>query len=224
MNSLSQLVLKSCLPGVPDFYQGTELWDFTLVDPDNRRQVDFSIRQKLLRELRKQFNDDPRRLANDLMSSWPDTRIKLFATWRLMQLRREHSDLFKFGRYLPLNVEGTLSQHLVAFARHLNSESAIVIVPRLVQNVHNDGVAGVEALRAPSAAELSLPSASATLTDYSNVKNALSELTIELPPDFGSSYVNVFTDESLHIDLKSSAPAAACGCFAPLPFTVLMST
>jgi (1->4)-alpha-D-glucan 1-alpha-D-glucosylmutase len=146
----------------------------------------------MLRELRKQFNDDPRRLVNDLMTSWPDARIKLFATWRLMQLRREHSDLFKFGRYLPLNVEGALSQHLVAFARQFNSESAIVIVPRLVQDVQS--------------------------------LSQLSELTIELPTDLRASYVNVFTDESLQIELKSSAPAAAYSCFAPLPFTVLIST
>jgi (1->4)-alpha-D-glucan 1-alpha-D-glucosylmutase len=133
LNSLAQLVLKICVPGVPDFYQGTELWDFSLVDPDNRRPVDFDRRRELLDELRTQFADDPDGLIESLAASWPDPRIKLYMTWRLLQLRKRYSDLFSLGNYVPLEVRGDRQNNIIAFARTFDGTWVVVIVPRALE-------------------------------------------------------------------------------------------
>jgi (1->4)-alpha-D-glucan 1-alpha-D-glucosylmutase len=123
LNSLSQLVLKLTVPGVPDFYQGTELWDFSLVDPDNRRSVDYSHRQQLLSEIETAS-------ADKLFSSWQDGRIKMFITARLLQLRHQMPELFREGNYSSIYAAGELADCCVAFSRELNSKKILVIVPR----------------------------------------------------------------------------------------------
>jgi len=123
LNSLSQLVLKLTVPGVPDFYQGTELWDFSLVDPDNRRPVDYSHRQQLLSEIETAS-------ADKLFSSWQDGRIKMFITARLLQLRQQLPELFREGNYSSIYAAGELADCCVAFSRELNSKKILVIVPR----------------------------------------------------------------------------------------------
>lgn len=123
LNSLSQLTLKAMLPGVPDFYQGTELWDLSLVDPDNRRPVDFSARRAGLDSL-----DDPDWPA--LMKSWPDGLIKLAWTQHLLKLRNGLADVFAQGDYQPLQVRGAHADHVVAFARRHGRTAAIVVVGR----------------------------------------------------------------------------------------------
>jgi (1->4)-alpha-D-glucan 1-alpha-D-glucosylmutase len=130
-NSLAQLVLKLASPGVPDFYQGTELWDFSLVDPDNRRPVDFELRQKLLDELRGS-SLTPAQLARELYGSWDDGRIKLFLTHAGLAARRAAPDLFGEGSYLPLKPEGPRAAQLAAFARIRGPRLAVAVVPRLV--------------------------------------------------------------------------------------------
>jgi (1->4)-alpha-D-glucan 1-alpha-D-glucosylmutase len=130
-NSLAQLVLKLAAPGVPDFYQGTELWDLSLVDPDNRRPVDFELRARLLDEL--QASALPRaELARELYASWEDGRIKLFLTQAGLSARREHPELFAGGAYTPLQPEGSRAAHLVAFARQAGGKLAVAVAPRLV--------------------------------------------------------------------------------------------
>src|SRR5690606_13475447 len=84
VNSLSQLLLKNTLPGVPDFYQGCEFWDFRLVDPDNRQSIDFQVRAAALDELQQQFADDPQTTLQQLADRWDD-RLKLLITWRTLQ-------------------------------------------------------------------------------------------------------------------------------------------
>jgi (1->4)-alpha-D-glucan 1-alpha-D-glucosylmutase len=137
VNSLSQLVLKLASPGVPDFYQGTELWDLSLVDPDNRRAVDFAARQHLLAELRPVLD----RLAHettvvrevqDLLADWTDGRIKLLVTTCGMRFRRQHRALLLDGAYTPLEPDGERADHVVAFARHDDSGTLLVVAPRLV--------------------------------------------------------------------------------------------
>ncbi len=125
ITSLSQLVLKLTVPGVPDIYQGDELWDFSLVDPDNRRPVDWGKRQALLDEVAAA---SPANLA----PHWQDGREKLFATQRLLALRRAFPELFAEGDYQPLEIEGEKSSHLCAFARSWEDLSLVVMVPRLV--------------------------------------------------------------------------------------------
>jgi (1->4)-alpha-D-glucan 1-alpha-D-glucosylmutase len=137
VNSLSQLVLKLASPGVADFYQGTELWDLSLVDPDNRRAVDFAARQHLLAELRPvldrlEHENTAERDVQDLCTRWTDGRIKLLVTTCGMRFRRQHRALMLHGAYTPLEVDGERADHVVAFARHDDSGTLLAVAPRLV--------------------------------------------------------------------------------------------
>jgi (1->4)-alpha-D-glucan 1-alpha-D-glucosylmutase len=134
-------VLKITSPGVPDVYQGNELWDLSLVDPDNRRPVDFSVRQRLAAELTSRWQPDGSGeligLCSELMENWKDGRIKLWTTLRALCFRRDHSQLFQFGRYLPLQGAVEKQQHLIAYAREYESELVLVAVPRLSYTLMN---------------------------------------------------------------------------------------
>ncbi len=110
INSLTQVALKLTVPGVPDIYQGNEIWDFSLVDPDNRRPVDYRRRREILDSLGGVAPEE-------LLQHWPDGRIKLFLTQRLLRFRREHPALFQQGSYLPLSAMGTFANCCVAFVR-----------------------------------------------------------------------------------------------------------
>jgi (1->4)-alpha-D-glucan 1-alpha-D-glucosylmutase len=129
-NALSQQLLKLTSPGMPDLYQGTELWEQSLVDPDNRRPVDFTLRQRLLRALRRR-RPGPQ-LARDLLRDKDDGRIKLFLTTCALRLRAAHPDLFLRGDYLPLAASGDKADHVVAFSRRHEGREVIVIAPRLI--------------------------------------------------------------------------------------------
>jgi (1->4)-alpha-D-glucan 1-alpha-D-glucosylmutase len=131
-NSLAQTLLKITSPGVPDFYQGTELWDFSLVDPDNRRPVDFAKRVMLLEELQRLESNDLVSLAHELVSQPQDGRIKLYILYKALNFRRAHPNLFAQGTYLPLTASGARREHVVTFARRFENEWALVAVPHLV--------------------------------------------------------------------------------------------
>ena len=128
INSLTQTLLKLTSPGVPDIYQGNEIWDYSLVDPDNRRPVDYRPRREMLEALSASTSDE-------LMQNWPDGRIKMFLTQRLLQFRREHVDLFQRGDYLPLAATGTFAECCVSFARRLGDQWIVVIAPRLSSRI-----------------------------------------------------------------------------------------
>lgn len=133
-NSLSQTLLKLTCPGVPDVYQGNELWDFSLVDPDNRRPVDYSRRQELLQELegvKSETQCEPGCRARSLLNSLEDGRAKLFLIAKTLNFRREHAAFFQNARYIPLTPQGSGANHLCAFARESERHFAIVAVPRL---------------------------------------------------------------------------------------------
>ncbi|HEY0874637.1 MAG TPA: malto-oligosyltrehalose synthase [Vicinamibacterales bacterium] len=132
VNSLSQVVLKIGSPGVPDFYQGTELWDLNLVDPDNRRPVDFAFREQRLREIDGEV--DPA----ELLRTWRDGRIKLFLTRRGLQLRRELPHVFVGGDYTPLTVDSSVPGDAVAFARTSGDDVVVVIAARLCSRLWID--------------------------------------------------------------------------------------
>jgi 4-alpha-glucanotransferase len=129
INSISQLFLKAVSPGVPDFYQGTELWDLSLVDPDNRRQVDYSLRKKILTELQVSFGNDPEILLKDLLKTPKDGRIKLLITHILLGERNADPDLFQYGSYIPLETEGRYREHILAFARVYKNSWFISVIP-----------------------------------------------------------------------------------------------
>ncbi|WP_119459236.1 malto-oligosyltrehalose synthase [Rhodospirillaceae bacterium SYSU D60014] len=134
LNSLSQAVLKLTLPGVPDVYQGCEMWDLSLVDPDNRRPVDYDRRVEALNRLRQGFPRDAVSPADAarLVDDWPDGRVKLYAIWKLLELRNGHPELFRSGGYRPLTVTGPQADHICAFAREGTDATIIVAVPRLL--------------------------------------------------------------------------------------------
>jgi (1->4)-alpha-D-glucan 1-alpha-D-glucosylmutase len=132
INALSQTLLKITSPGLPDFYQGTELWDFSLVDPDNRRPVDFEKRARMMEDLKSREADSPEDLLKDLVSNWQDGRIKLFLIRKALNYRLAHKELFGSGEYIPLEGVGQRPDRLVAFARRRKKDWVIVAVPRLV--------------------------------------------------------------------------------------------
>lgn len=137
VNSLAQLALKLASPGLPDFYQGSELWDLSLVDPDNRRAVDFAARRALLAGLRPLVQRIEHGAAVDdevrgLLAGWPDGRIKLLVTTCGLRFRRQHAALLLDGDYTPLAAEGPQASQVVAFARHDGSGTLIAVAPRLV--------------------------------------------------------------------------------------------
>ncbi|MBD2041278.1 malto-oligosyltrehalose synthase [Microcoleus sp. FACHB-672] len=131
-NSLAQTLLKGTSPGVPDFYQGTEFWDLSHVDPDNRRPVNFEHRVSVLREIKDQVQKDPRKLTEDLIANKEDGRIKLFLIAQLLEARKQNRELFLEGDYQPLEVTGKFKDHIVAFARSYGGKTAITITPRFL--------------------------------------------------------------------------------------------
>jgi len=128
INSLTQTLLKLASPGVPDIYQGSEIWGDSLVDPDNRRPVDYDRRRKMLESLAIATPDE-------LLRAWPDGRIKMFLTQRVLRFRREHAELFQRGDYLPLHASGTFVECCVSFIRQLGDKWVVVIAQRLSSHV-----------------------------------------------------------------------------------------
>ncbi len=129
-NALARTLVQLTAPGVPDTYQGDEAWTFALVDPDNRRPVDFARRQRALAALRRRAAHDQHRLLATLMSHPADPRCKQYLLWRLLSARRAHPDLFRRGDYLPLRAVGTQASHVVAYARRRGDAWAVAVAPR----------------------------------------------------------------------------------------------
>src|SRR5579862_812293 len=132
INSLTQTLLKLTCPGVPDVYQGQEMWDFSLVDPDNRRPVDFEVRQKTLDEICALARaQDLRTVCHELLQDYRDGRLKLWTTALTLRFRGQNRDLFQLGSYVPLHVGRSREEHVIAFARLHQEQLAIVAAPRL---------------------------------------------------------------------------------------------
>jgi (1->4)-alpha-D-glucan 1-alpha-D-glucosylmutase len=176
LNSLSQAILKIASPGVPDFYQGTELWDFSLVDPDNRRPVDFDKRIKLLAELKQREQENRPALIRDLLTCWGDGKIKLYVTYKGLSFRRSQSSLFEEGDYIQIDADGT-GDHICAFARQKGKAWALVAVPRLITKL--------------------LSGESPPLGEETWGSSAL-----VLPEDAPESWLNIFTGEELKVILS----------------------
>ena len=139
LNSLSQTIIKLTAPGVPDLYQGTELWDLNLVDPDNRRPVDFGMRISFLREIQAKEGTGALELITELRATEHDGRIKLFLIYMALKARKEHSALFEKGAYAPLKVSGGLRDHLIAFSRNHGTLWALTIAPRFLTALVKEG-------------------------------------------------------------------------------------
>lgn len=172
VNSLSQTVIKLTSPGVPDFYQGTELWDLNLVDPDNRRPVDFRRRHAALTEIRRKAEADIPGLLRELLSAKQDGRLKLFLISRALEARRSNAELFQQGVYVPLEVTGKFRSHIVAFARRFCDTWSLTIAPRFATALVEEG---------------KWPLGSATWQDTE----------IILPKGSPSKWINVLTNQTL---------------------------
>ena len=208
VNSLSQVVLKACIPGVPDFYQGTELWDFNLVDPDNRRPVNYEERRNALADIKGQFEINPAAFNETLARQWPDPRTKLFVTWRLLQLRRQSRDLFAFGDYRPLEIHGIYCQNAIAFARTKDTASVVVVVARNVQQ-----------LLATDNDTPTTPGATIGGIDWNDT-------SIHLPDDLGCGFENVFTQakvKACNPERERSRSILLSEILNPWPIAVLTS-
>ncbi len=174
-NSLSQVVLKLTSPGVPDIYQGNELWNFSLVDPDNRRPLDFTRRSRILADFEREFSGEAGLAAktDQLLENPYDGRIKLYVTWQCLQFRQRFGDLFRNGAYLPLAFGGIFNEHLCGFARVLDDSLVLVVVPRFCALLTGGG-------KRPPVAEV-----------WEDTLLDLASLPRERP------FTNVFTGESL---------------------------
>jgi (1->4)-alpha-D-glucan 1-alpha-D-glucosylmutase len=137
INSLAQLLLKIAAPGNPDIYQGNELWDFSMTDPDNRRPVDFTTRASLLENMQQPAANGAQ--AASLLNNWAEGRVKLFLSNKALEFRRRHADLFLKGDYVPLYASGRMRQHVCAFMRTYKKESVLVAVPRFTTAITDPG-------------------------------------------------------------------------------------
>ncbi len=194
LSGLAQVTLKLTVPGVPDIYQGTELWDLSLVDPDNRRPVDYAARTTLIDGFAaRERAGELAQLAAELTREWHDGRIKAFAMWRLLHLRRAHASTFSGSSYLPLATDGGDGEHLVAFVR----DDVFVAVPRLTRRIA-DGSDGLRVV--------------------------FDDERILLPEKAAESYVDRFTGETLtpHAD-DTGRFFYARDLFAHFPASVLVA-
>jgi (1->4)-alpha-D-glucan 1-alpha-D-glucosylmutase len=200
INALAQQLLKLTAPGVPDIYQGTELWDQSLVDPDNRRPVDYRQRTRLLRGLQRRRPG--RRLAADLLETKADGRIKLYLTSRALACRAAFPDLFARGAYIPLAAEGAAADHVVVFARRDAENEFITAVPRLVV-----GLVGKE-LRDPIGPEV-----------WGDTRLLLPDA------EPGTRYRDIFTGETVKVSASADgATMPLAGVFTDFPFALLERT
>ncbi len=138
VNSLAQVLLKLTTPGIPDIYQGNELWNYSLVDPDNRRLIDFEQRKTLLEDLKAAQETDLGALINDLTQNINDGWIKLYLTHQALNFRREHEDLFRDGDYYWVDVQGKQADHVCAFVRVQEDDMTLVVIPRLTATLMGD--------------------------------------------------------------------------------------
>jgi len=198
LNSLAQVLMKITVPGVPDFYQGTELWDFRLVDPDNRSPVNFEQRVRLLAELQRQEKEQGRLgLVQDILNHWQDGRIKLFVTSAALNYRRSHEALFLEGDYQPLKATGTKPERVFGFMRHRKEDWAVAAVPRLVTELAPAGC-------------------------FPTGEEAWAGRSLLFPQEAPADWVNVLTGERLHAGAakqKRSLPLAQV--FNKLPIALL---
>ncbi|MFZ2956681.1 MAG: malto-oligosyltrehalose synthase [Candidatus Ozemobacteraceae bacterium] len=138
LNSLSQVLLKMTVPGFPDFYQGCELWEFSMVDPDNRRPVDFSIPRTWLAEIRQRLETHDSRLIPELLESMEDGRVKLFLIAQVLKMRKEFDSLFRSGTYKSISVSGQKASSVLVFLREFEGIQALTIAPRFYTQLCSD--------------------------------------------------------------------------------------
>jgi (1->4)-alpha-D-glucan 1-alpha-D-glucosylmutase len=199
LNALSQTVIKAGSPGVPDLYQGTELWDYNLVDPDNRRPVDFAIRSAMLEEIVREADRNRIKLLENLLASPHDGRIKMYVIHRALQFRRDHPELFASGAYVPLETLGKRARHVIAFARRAGDERVIIAAGRFFTGLEN-------------------------AADSFPAGGAWSDTKIILPPDFATRrYIDLFTGLAIDTRIEEGMVQLSMEeAFARMPISMLV--
>jgi (1->4)-alpha-D-glucan 1-alpha-D-glucosylmutase len=201
LDSLSQTLVKIGSPGVPDFYQGSELWDVNLVDPDNRRPVDFAIRRAMLEEIVSDADRNRVDLVEKLLASPGDGRIKMYIIHCALQFRRENPELFATGSYMPLETSGERAGHVIAFARYNGCERVIIVAGRFFMYL------GIGASSFPAS-------------------TVWSDMALMLPHDLASKrYVDMLTGRATDANLHEGVQALPMDkVFARMPVAMLVPT
>src|SRR5690606_30134466 len=137
IKSLSQSLIKLTAPGIPDLYQGTELWDLSYVDPDNRRPVDYGIRSNYLADFRAFNKTNLKKKLNSLRRNYGNGKIKMFLIYKTLLQRRKDQDIFKKGEYVPLTLSGKEGDNFIAYARILGNDWRIIAAPVIVTHLFN---------------------------------------------------------------------------------------
>jgi (1->4)-alpha-D-glucan 1-alpha-D-glucosylmutase len=171
VNGLTQALVKIFSPGIPDFYQGSELWDLRLVDPDNRQPVDFEKRASLLATFKRQ-SEAAASFARTLAQNWQDGAVKLFAIWKALEFRRARPKLFSAGDFHELEIAGQRAAHVLAILRHYKNDWALLIAPRWLARAKQEAGA----------------------TDLTNL---WTDVTIGLPKAAPIAWANIFTGEKI---------------------------
>ena len=198
LNSLSQTLLKIAAPGVPDFYQGSELWDLRLVDPDNRGTVDFARRIQLLTRLKQNASREAAGFAGELLKNWTDGRIKLYLISKALKCRQDFSELFTDGDFLPAEVSGDRSQNVTAFFRVSENQQALVLAPKWLAG------SGIE-------------------QNPSTQGKFWGNTSIVLPDNVAASWRNVLTGESVTAQGNQNAGLSVSDALKNFPVALLLS-
>lgn len=203
LNSLAQTLIKLTVPGVPDIYQGNELWEFSLVDPDNRREVDYKARHRALQLLKSAAGSSHYLAAPDLrelVRNMEDGRIKLYTVWKALGLRNQRPDLFREGAYIPLSVTGKKSKHVLAFARKADDGMFITAVQRLCAELFG------------------------AKPHFPGSGDIWADTRVELPRTAETRFANIFTGEGIESETcgdVTSVPATRL--FADFPVALLIA-
>lgn len=229
-NSLSQLLLKLTSPGIPDIYQGNEIWDFSLVDPDNRRPVNYEVRRQMLKTLTDRItgpDEDLAGLAREFLSSKEDGRIKLFVTYLTLHYRRAHQKLFLEGDYLPLEGRGSRQDHLCAFARKNGDQHIVVVTPRFLSRLTQTPKMGIVS-RVPQMIAATFFSWLTQLPEGPPIGEEVWQDSYVVLPDWtaGQCYRNIFTGETVAaVEREGAVVLPLSEVFASFPIALLeMST
>lgn len=198
LNSISQILLKFTVTGVPDIYQGNEIWDFSLVDPDNRKSVDFSKRKSLFKNIHEKAKKPTEELLQKFSHTPDDGCIKMFITFCCLQLRKKNPDIFLKGDYIPLTVQGNKQAHVIAFARTFEKKAIIVIACRFFTFFMKD-------------------------FEHYNQSNTWMDNRLLLPPQLeNSQFCNAFTGDTLiSVNHNGQIVIKLGDCLSLFPFAIL---
>jgi (1->4)-alpha-D-glucan 1-alpha-D-glucosylmutase len=198
LNALAQALLKIGSPGVPDFFQGNELWDQSLVDPDNRRPVDFNTRRAMLEEISSAVAKDPQALLDRLLADPRDGRIKMYVICRALNFRRENAKLFAKGNYISLDATGERQHHIIAFARSHSGRSLIIAAGRFFMRL-------------------------GTMSHQFPDGRAWTNTSLLTPSELGSRYVDLLTGGVVETRMKRIPHLAMDEVFARMPLAMLVA-